>query len=45
MCEVDSLSADVLGGDNPSKHENFWDLVSVRGRQPPALCTLRAAVG
>lgn len=29
VCEVDSLSADVLGGDNPSKHENFWDLVTV----------------
>ncbi|XP_069337804.1 nuclear pore complex protein Nup85 isoform X2 [Eulemur rufifrons] len=26
VCEVDSLSADVLGSENPSKHENFWNL-------------------
>ncbi|XP_012634237.1 nuclear pore complex protein Nup85 isoform X4 [Microcebus murinus] len=29
VCEVDSLSADVLGSENPSKHENFWKLVTV----------------
>ncbi|XP_069337803.1 nuclear pore complex protein Nup85 isoform X1 [Eulemur rufifrons] len=29
VCEVDSLSADVLGSENPSKHENFWNLVTV----------------
>ncbi|XP_028608746.1 nuclear pore complex protein Nup85 isoform X1 [Grammomys surdaster] len=29
VCEVDSLSADVLGSDNPSKHESFWNLVTV----------------
>lgn len=33
VCEVDSLSADVLGSDNPSKHESFWNLVSVCGLQ------------
>lgn len=27
VCEVDSLSADVLGSENPSKHERFWNLV------------------
>uniref|UniRef100_A0A8C0DWP8 Nuclear pore complex protein Nup85 n=1 Tax=Balaenoptera musculus TaxID=9771 RepID=A0A8C0DWP8_BALMU len=26
VCEVDSLSADVLGSENPSKHERFWNL-------------------
>uniref|UniRef100_A0AAA9TYD3 Nuclear pore complex protein Nup85 n=2 Tax=Bos TaxID=9903 RepID=A0AAA9TYD3_BOVIN len=26
VCEVDSLSADVLGSENPSKHESFWNL-------------------
>ncbi|XP_053426917.1 nuclear pore complex protein Nup85 isoform X3 [Nycticebus coucang] len=29
VCEVDSLSADVLGSENPSKHESFWNLVTV----------------
>ncbi|XP_045425850.1 nuclear pore complex protein Nup85 isoform X2 [Lemur catta] len=29
VCEVDSLSADVLGSENPSKHENFWNLVTI----------------
>ncbi|GAB1297061.1 Nuclear pore complex protein Nup85 [Apodemus speciosus] len=29
VCEVDTLSADVLGSDNPSKHESFWNLVTV----------------
>ncbi|XP_030693489.1 nuclear pore complex protein Nup85 isoform X1 [Globicephala melas] len=29
VCEVDSLSADVLGSENPSKHERFWNLVTV----------------
>ncbi|XP_033294352.1 nuclear pore complex protein Nup85 isoform X2 [Orcinus orca] len=29
VCEVDSLSADVLGSENPSKHEKFWNLVTV----------------
>lgn len=29
VCEVDSLSADVLGSDHPSKHESFWNLVTV----------------
>ncbi|XP_021068407.1 nuclear pore complex protein Nup85 [Mus pahari] len=29
VCEVDSLSADVLGSDNPSKHGSFWNLVTV----------------
>ncbi|XP_040100501.1 nuclear pore complex protein Nup85 isoform X1 [Oryx dammah] len=28
VCEVDSLSADVLGSENPSKHESFWNLVT-----------------
>lgn len=27
VCEVDNLSADVLGSENPSKHESFWNLV------------------
>uniref|UniRef100_A0AC11B0H8 Nucleoporin 85 n=1 Tax=Ovis aries TaxID=9940 RepID=A0AC11B0H8_SHEEP len=26
VCEVDNLSADVLGSENPSKHESFWNL-------------------
>lgn len=29
VCEVDSLSADVLGSENPSKHDGFWNLVTV----------------
>lgn len=29
VCEVDSLSADVLGSENPSKHESFWKLVTI----------------
>ncbi|XP_047613557.1 nuclear pore complex protein Nup85 isoform X1 [Phacochoerus africanus] len=29
VCEVDSLSADVLGSENPSKHEDFWKLVTI----------------
>ncbi|XP_004693547.2 PREDICTED: nuclear pore complex protein Nup85 [Condylura cristata] len=29
VCEVDSLLADVLGSENPSKHESFWNLVTV----------------
>ncbi|XP_037350271.1 nuclear pore complex protein Nup85 isoform X2 [Talpa occidentalis] len=29
VCEVDSLLADVLGSENPSKHERFWNLVTV----------------
>nr|XP_020741476.1 nuclear pore complex protein Nup85 [Odocoileus virginianus texanus] len=28
VCEVDNLSADVLGSENPSKHESFWSLVT-----------------
>lgn len=28
VCEVDSLLADVLGSENPSKHESFWNLVT-----------------
>ncbi|XP_075418316.1 nuclear pore complex protein Nup85 [Tenrec ecaudatus] len=28
-CEADSLSADVLGSENPSKHEKFWNLVTI----------------
>ncbi|PNI32406.1 NUP85 isoform 12, partial [Pan troglodytes] len=27
VCEVDSLSADVLGSENPSKHDSFWNLI------------------
>jgi hypothetical protein len=27
VCEVDTLSADVLGSENPNKHESFWNLV------------------
>nr|XP_011718114.1 nuclear pore complex protein Nup85 isoform X1 [Macaca nemestrina] len=26
VCEVDSLSADVLGSENPSNHDSFWNL-------------------
>ncbi|XP_021562301.1 nuclear pore complex protein Nup85 isoform X2 [Carlito syrichta] len=26
VCEADSLLADVLGSENPSKHESFWNL-------------------
>ncbi|KAM5274050.1 nuclear pore complex protein Nup85 isoform 2-T2 [Ctenodactylus gundi] len=26
VCEVENLSADVLGSENPSKHKSFWDL-------------------
>uniref|UniRef100_H0UVM6 Nuclear pore complex protein Nup85 n=1 Tax=Cavia porcellus TaxID=10141 RepID=H0UVM6_CAVPO len=29
VCEVDSLLADVLGTGNPSKHESFWNLVTI----------------
>ncbi|XP_004432802.1 PREDICTED: nuclear pore complex protein Nup85 isoform X2 [Ceratotherium simum simum] len=29
VCEVDSLLADVLGSENPSKHESFWNLVTI----------------
>ncbi|XP_032033478.1 nuclear pore complex protein Nup85 isoform X2 [Hylobates moloch] len=29
VCEVDSLSADVLGSENPSKHDSFWNLVTI----------------
>ncbi|XP_055264593.1 nuclear pore complex protein Nup85 [Moschus berezovskii] len=29
VCEVDTLSADVLGSENPSKHESFWNLVTI----------------
>ncbi|XP_004860704.1 nuclear pore complex protein Nup85 isoform X1 [Heterocephalus glaber] len=29
VCEVDSLLADVLGSGNPSKHESFWNLVTI----------------
>ncbi|XP_036612485.1 nuclear pore complex protein Nup85 [Trichosurus vulpecula] len=29
VCEMDSLSADVLGSENPNKHENFWDLATL----------------
>ncbi|XP_019655864.1 nuclear pore complex protein Nup85 isoform X1 [Ailuropoda melanoleuca] len=29
VCEVDSLLADVLGSENPSKHESFWKLVTI----------------
>nr|KAF6286875.1 nucleoporin 85 [Pipistrellus kuhlii] len=28
VCEVDSILADVLGSENPSKHESFWDSVT-----------------
>ena len=31
VCEVDSLSADVLGSENPSKHQDFWKLVRTSG--------------
>uniref|UniRef100_A0A2K5VWN2 Nuclear pore complex protein Nup85 n=1 Tax=Macaca fascicularis TaxID=9541 RepID=A0A2K5VWN2_MACFA len=29
VCEVDSLSADVLGSENPSNHDSFWNLVTI----------------
>nr|KAF6416664.1 nucleoporin 85 [Molossus molossus] len=29
VCEVDSMMADVLGSENPSKHESFWNLVTI----------------
>ncbi|XP_004592974.2 nuclear pore complex protein Nup85 isoform X1 [Ochotona princeps] len=29
VCEVDTLSADVLGSENPSKHQGFWKLVTI----------------
>ncbi|XP_066090103.1 nuclear pore complex protein Nup85 isoform X2 [Saccopteryx bilineata] len=29
MCEVDSVLADVLGSENPSKHDFFWNLVTI----------------
>ncbi|XP_008071516.1 nuclear pore complex protein Nup85 isoform X1 [Carlito syrichta] len=29
VCEADSLLADVLGSENPSKHESFWNLVTI----------------
>ncbi|XP_027728420.1 nuclear pore complex protein Nup85 isoform X3 [Vombatus ursinus] len=29
VCEMDGLSADVLGSENPNKHENFWNLVTL----------------
>ncbi|XP_054564988.1 nuclear pore complex protein Nup85 isoform X2 [Eptesicus fuscus] len=29
VCEVDSMLADVLGSENPSKHERFWNLVTI----------------
>ncbi|XP_008691981.1 nuclear pore complex protein Nup85 isoform X1 [Ursus americanus] len=29
VCEVDSLLADVLGSESPSKHESFWKLVTI----------------
>ncbi|KAM8784854.1 nuclear pore complex protein Nup85 isoform 1-T1 [Rhynchonycteris naso] len=29
MCEVDTVLADVLGSENPSKHEFFWNLVTI----------------
>ncbi|XP_073901262.1 nuclear pore complex protein Nup85 isoform X1 [Castor canadensis] len=29
VCEVDTLSADVLGSENPNKHESFWNLVTI----------------
>lgn len=35
VCEVDSLSADVLGSENPSKHESFWNLVRPPCRPGP----------
>lgn len=28
VCEVDSMLADVLGSENPSKHDSFWNLVT-----------------
>ncbi|KAM9006654.1 nuclear pore complex protein Nup85 isoform X2 [Sarcophilus harrisii] len=29
VCEMDALSADVLGSENPNKHENFWNLATL----------------
>ncbi|XP_074080704.1 nuclear pore complex protein Nup85 isoform X1 [Macrotis lagotis] len=29
VCEMDGLSADVLGSENPNKHENFWNLATL----------------
>ncbi|XP_045841515.1 nuclear pore complex protein Nup85 isoform X1 [Meles meles] len=29
VCEVDSLLADVLGSESPSKHDSFWKLVTI----------------
>ncbi|XP_028375778.1 nuclear pore complex protein Nup85 [Phyllostomus discolor] len=29
VCEVDSLLADVLGSESPSRHESFWKLVTI----------------
>ncbi|XP_036921625.1 nuclear pore complex protein Nup85 [Sturnira hondurensis] len=29
VCEVDSVLADVLGSESPSKHESFWKLVTI----------------
>uniref|UniRef100_A0A9L0JVK6 Nuclear pore complex protein Nup85 n=1 Tax=Equus asinus TaxID=9793 RepID=A0A9L0JVK6_EQUAS len=29
VCEVDNLLADVLGSENPRKHESFWKLVTI----------------
>ncbi|XP_033038029.1 nuclear pore complex protein Nup85 isoform X4 [Trachypithecus francoisi] len=29
VCEVDSLSADVLGSEKPSNHDSFWNLVTI----------------
>ncbi|XP_028912792.1 nuclear pore complex protein Nup85 [Ornithorhynchus anatinus] len=29
VCEMDSLSADVLGSDSPTDHQSFWDLVTL----------------
>ncbi|XP_006886278.1 PREDICTED: nuclear pore complex protein Nup85 [Elephantulus edwardii] len=29
VCEVDSLLPDLLASENPSKHENFWKLVTI----------------
>ncbi|KAM5309838.1 nuclear pore complex protein Nup85 isoform 2-T2 [Glossophaga mutica] len=29
VCEVDSMLADVLGSESPSRHESFWKLVTI----------------
>lgn len=29
VCEVDSVLADVLGSESPSRHESFWKLVTI----------------